>query len=192
MKLLTPGESQNVQGTIEIPERGGLNNGYTLATQLAQTIKNLDGTRPVSNGICSLWSGLDDETAKGQNQEQNSADGLASTRWERVTEPFTNGLDIVGYNYMEDLYERDHELFPERVILGSENFAVQIGYRWPFIQKLPYAIGDFTWTAWDYIGEAGWKSRIRRSRSSRSKKSVVLNAFSWFTLSVENCKRCRF
>ena len=139
----------------EIPERGGLNNGYTLATQLAQTIKNLDGTRPVSNGICSLWSGLDDETAKGQNQEQNSADGLASTRWERVTEPFTNGLDIVGYNYMEDLYERDHELFPERVILGSENFAVQIGYRWPFIQKLPYAIGDFTWTAWDYIGEAG-------------------------------------
>ncbi len=39
-----------------------------------------------------------------------------------ITEPFTNGLDIVGYNYMEDIYERDHEMFPERVILGSEIF----------------------------------------------------------------------
>ncbi len=139
----------------EIPERGGLNNGYFLATQIAGTIKSLDGTRPVSNGICSLWCGIDDELAKGQNQEQNSADGLDTTRWERVTEPFTNGLDIVGYNYMEDLYEHDHELFPERVMLGSENFAVQIGYRWPMVESLPYVIGDFTWTAWDYLGEAG-------------------------------------
>ncbi|MCR4989604.1 MAG: DUF4982 domain-containing protein [Lachnospiraceae bacterium] len=139
----------------EIPERGGLNYGYTLATKLAETIRKNDGTRPVSNGICSLWSGLDDALIKGQSQEQNSADGLEETKWERITEPFTNGLDIVGYNYMEDLYERDHELFPERVILGSENFAVQIGYRWPLVEKLPYAIGDFTWTAWDYLGEAG-------------------------------------
>ncbi len=139
----------------EIPERGGLNNGYSLATQLTEIIKKLDGTRPVSNGICSLWSGLDDEAARGQNQSQNASDGLIDTKWENVTEPFTNGLDIVGYNYMEDLYERDHELFPDRVMLGSENFAVQIGYRWPFVESLPYVIGDFTWTAWDYLGEAG-------------------------------------
>nr|MCR5128772.1 DUF4982 domain-containing protein [Lachnospiraceae bacterium] len=139
----------------EIPERGGLDNGYTLATGLAETIRRNDGTRPISNGICSFWSGLDDALIKGQNQEQNSADGLADTKWERITEPFTNGLDIVGYNYMEDLYERDHELFPERVMLGSENYAVQIGFHWPLVEKLPYAIGDFTWTAWDYLGEAG-------------------------------------
>ena len=139
----------------EIPERGGLNNGYSLAARLAETIRDLDGTRPVSNGICSLWSGLDDETVKGQSQEQNAPDEFGGIKWERVTEPFTNGLDIVGYNYMEDLYERDHKIFPERVMLGSENFPVQIGYRWPFIEHLPYVIGDFTWTAWDYLGEAG-------------------------------------
>lgn len=139
----------------EIPERGGLDNGYTLATDLAETIRQNDGTRPISNGICSLWSGLDDALIKGQSQEQNSAEGLEETKWERITEPFTNGLDIVGYNYMEDLYQRDHEMFPERVMLGSENFAVQIGFRWPLVEKLPYAIGDFTWTAWDYLGEAG-------------------------------------
>ena len=50
---------------------------------------------------------------------------------------------------MEDLYERDHELYPERVILGSENFPREIGFRWPVVEKLPYVIGDFTWTAWD-------------------------------------------
>ena len=139
----------------EIPERGGLSDGYAVASRLAGTIRRLDGTRPVSNGICSFWCGLDDELSKGQRQEQNAENGAGSTLWETATEPFTNGLDIVGYNYMEDLYERDHEMFPERVILGSENFPKEIGFRWPFVESHPYVIGDFTWTAWDYLGEAG-------------------------------------
>ena len=139
----------------EIPERAGLANGYTRSTMLAKTIRKLDSSRPVSNGICSLWSGLDDTLAKGQYQAQNVNIGVYEDLWEKATQPFTNGLDIVGYNYMEDQYEKDHEMFPERVILGSENFPNQIGYRWPFIEKHPYVIGDFTWTAWDYLGEAG-------------------------------------
>ena len=139
----------------EIPERGGLNGGYALASKLADTVRRLDGSRPVSNGICSLWSGLDDQTAEGMNQAQNAGNEGADCLWEKVTEPFTNGLDIIGYNYMEDLYEKDHAMFPERVILGSENFPKEIGFRWPLVEKLPYVIGDFTWTAWDYLGEAG-------------------------------------
>ncbi len=139
----------------EIPERGGLAKGYKTATLLAEKVRSLDGTRPISNGICSLWSGLDDALAVGQNQAQNSGDGFGTFLWENATEPFTNGLDVVGYNYMEDIYARDHEMFPERVILGSENFPKEIGFRWPMVEKTPYVIGDFTWTAWDYIGEAG-------------------------------------
>ncbi|MBQ6094338.1 MAG: DUF4982 domain-containing protein [Lachnospiraceae bacterium] len=138
----------------EIPERGGLGDGYARATMLAEKVRSLDGTRPVSNGICSFWSGLDDALATGQNQAQNANDDR-TTLWERATEPFTNGMDVVGYNYMEDLYEQDHEMFPERVILGSENFPKEIGFRWPLVEKLPYVIGEFTWTAWDYLGEAG-------------------------------------
>ncbi len=139
----------------EIPERGGLNDGYALATKLAEKMRSLDGTRPVSNGICSFWSGLDDELMEGQNSQQNAADDASKNLWETGTEPFTNGLDVVGYNYMEDLYEKDHEMFPDRVILGSENFPKEIGLRWPLVEKLPYVIGEFTWTAWDYLGEAG-------------------------------------
>ncbi len=139
----------------EIPERGGLANGYTTATRLAEKMRSLDPSRPVSNGICSYWSGLDDKLAKDQNNAQNAAGDFFKTLWEDNSEPFTNGLDIVGYNYMEDLYEKDHEMYPHRVMMGSENYPREIGYRWPLVESLPYVLGEFTWTAWDYIGEAG-------------------------------------
>ena len=139
----------------EIPERGGVGDGYMLADKLARKVKELDPSRPVSNGICSLWAGLDDHLAKGQSGNQNAADEHGADFWEKNTEAFANSLDVVGYNYMEDLYERDHELYPERVILGSENFPREVGFRWPEVLKRDYCIGEFTWTAWDYIGEAG-------------------------------------
>lgn len=139
----------------EIPERGGLGNGYTLATKIADKIRSLDSSRPISNGVCSMWSGLDDKLSGAKSHAQNAADDSTEYMWETVTEPFTNGLDVVGYNYYEDGYEKDHEMFPDRVMLGSENFPREIGYRWPLVEKLPYVIGDFTWTAWDYLGEAG-------------------------------------
>ena len=139
----------------EIPERGGLNGGYDLAVNLAEKVRQLDGSRPVSNGICSFWCGLDDCLAEGMNHAQNAGNEGMKDLWEKGTEPFAAGLDVVGYNYLEDLYERDHEMFPDRVILGSENFPKEIGFRWPLVEKLPYVIGDFTWTAWDYLGEAG-------------------------------------
>lgn len=151
----------------EIPERGGLNNGYTRATRLAETARILDPSRPISNAICSYWSGLDEElTQENMNKMmedvsvdaaslQNADGGKNDTSWEEYSEAFTNGLDIVGYNYMEDKYPLDHEMYPERVILGSENYPKEIGVRWPMVESTPYVIGDFTWTAFDYIGEAG-------------------------------------
>ncbi|MBE5915593.1 MAG: glycoside hydrolase family 2 protein [Pseudobutyrivibrio ruminis] len=151
----------------EIPERGGLNNGYTLATKLINHVRRLDASRPISNGICSFWSGLDDELTEEDLKKmkklmsgeatgvQNVDFGAEDLSWETYSEAFTNGLDIVGYNYMEDKYPRDHELYPERVILGSENYPKEIGKRWPMVESTDYVIGDFTWTAYDYIGEAG-------------------------------------
>lgn len=151
----------------EIPERGGLNNGYTRATRLSEAARLLDKSRPVSNAICSYWNGLDDELSQENMKKmmgndsaesislQNADGGKHDTSWEECSEPFTNGLDIVGYNYMEDKYPLDHEMYPDRVILGSENYPKEIGFRWPMVESAPYVIGDFTWTAFDYIGEAG-------------------------------------
>lgn len=149
----------------EIPERGGLNHGYTLAAKLAKKVRELDPTRPVSNALCSMWSGLDcfleEENmrklreAEGIDAGQNADAGKEDGSWEFHTEAFTNGLDVVGYNYMEEKYAYDHERYPDRVILGSENFGKDIGQHWPVILANPWIIGDFTWTAYDYLGEAG-------------------------------------
>ena len=150
----------------EIPERGGLNNGYTMATRIIEFARKLDASRPISNGICSFWSGLDDFDNEAYIQKLfgNAAENVSVQNadiqgedysWEEGTECFTNGLDIVGYNYMESRYERDHKLYPDRVILGSENYPKEIGIMWPMVERTPYVIGDFTWTAFDYIGEAG-------------------------------------
>ncbi len=168
----------------EIFERGGLNHGYTLATKLAEKVKSLDGSRPVSNGVCSYWSGLDDiltaenfrklQAQMGEAETfQNADGGREDTSWEEMSEAFVNGLDIVGYNYMEDKYPRDHEMYPERVILGSENFPKEIGKRWPMVESTPYVIGDFTWTAYDYIGEAG----IGKSYFVNPEDGLNVNAF---------------
>ena len=149
----------------EITERAGLDDGYTWATRLAEAIRALDPSRPVSNGICSFWNGLDDALMAAQLRKWAEADaaklqnadlgGRADMLWEEYTEAFANGLDVVGYNYLEDKYEQDHARFPERVILGSENYPVEVGRHWPMIERTPWVIGEFTWTAWDYIGEAG-------------------------------------
>ena len=149
----------------EITERAGLNDGYVWATRLAETFRKLDPSRPISNGICSFWNGLDDfliveqlrrwkESAAGGMQNADIG-GKKDLLWEQYTEAFSNGLDVVGYNYLENKYEQDHEMFPERVMLGSENYPKDIGVHWPMIERTPWVIGDFTWTAWDYIGEAG-------------------------------------
>ncbi len=146
----------------EIPERGGMNNGYTLAVRLAETVRRLDPTRPITNGICSYWNGLDEIKMGERLQKQKNAsaqnadfDDPENTEWEFYSEPFVNGLDVVGYNYQERRYPKDHEMFPERVMLGTENFPRQIGIHWPMIENTPHLLGDFTWTAVDYLGEAG-------------------------------------
>ena len=63
-------------------------------------------------------------------------------------------LDVAGYNYTESRYGMDHELHPHRVIVGSETPAVDRG-NWQLVREHPTCIGDFTWTGWDYLGEAG-------------------------------------
>ena len=41
------------------------------------------------------------------------------------------------------------------MIVGSETFPAKIDVMWDLVTRLPHVIGDFTWTGWDYLGEAG-------------------------------------
>ncbi|NLK07506.1 MAG: glycoside hydrolase family 2 protein [Firmicutes bacterium] len=63
--------------------------------------------------------------------------------------------DIAGYNYMTARHEADGRTYPNRVIVGAETFPPQIAENWDIVKRCGHVIGDFTWTGWDYIGEAG-------------------------------------
>jgi hypothetical protein len=71
---------------------------------------------------------------------------------------FFDSLDLVGYNYKEQLYEADHKRFPRLPILGSEN-GHHLG-AWKIVRDREYIAGQFLWTGIDFLGEArGWPVR---------------------------------
>ena len=48
--------------------------------------------------------------------------------------------------------------YPNRMMVGAETMAADLPYNWERVKKYPQLIGDFVWSAWDYLGEAcmGW------------------------------------
>ncbi len=73
-------------------------------------------------------------------------------------DPFFETLDVKGYNYGKHKYVEDHERLPNRVMYSSESYALEAFDYWMGVRDNDWVIGDFVWTAFDYIGEAsiGW------------------------------------
>jgi len=87
-------------------------------------------------------------------------------------DPFFATLDVCGYNYAaggdhgkESLYKLDHARMPDRVMMGTESYAMEAFSAWMGVVDNPFVIGDFVWTAFDYIGEAsiGWRGYWQES-----------------------------
>jgi len=74
--------------------------------------------------------------------------------WDDVA-PHMALLDVAGYNYGYNKYEADHEKYPDRIMYASESMPALTLPDWQMVEKLPYVFGSFTWTAMDYLGEAG-------------------------------------
>ncbi len=64
-------------------------------------------------------------------------------------------LDIAGYNYAITRYELDAVDYPDRISVGTETLPQKIYENWQHVTACPHSLGDFIWTGWDYIGEAG-------------------------------------
>jgi beta-galactosidase len=62
---------------------------------------------------------------------------------------------VSGYNYLNHRYEFDRQQFPARVICGTETWPLRAYPSWTDTARLPNVIGDFVWTALDYLGESG-------------------------------------
>lgn len=65
-----------------------------------------------------------------------------------------NGLDVLGLNYASSRYDEDAAKYPDRMMVGSETMVADLPYNWEQVKKYPQVVGDFVWSAWDYLGEA--------------------------------------
>ncbi len=97
-----------------------------IARQLIAAVKRFDATRPVTMALADI--------------NTSNATGVADM------------LDVVGYNYQEQYYERDHKAYPTRVIYGSENGRGL--EQWRAVALNDYVGGQFLWTGINFIGEA--------------------------------------
>ncbi len=153
--------------------------GVALAAEIVQVVKKHDATRPVTAGInitllLMAKMGINVFNADGadKTQPQQDADSTAfnemaaqsgarmvmaaaSEQADQISSPVLDLLDIAGYNYAQSRYENEQNLHPGRVIVGSETYPQDIAANWKLIEKCPWVIGDFMWTAWDYLGEVG-------------------------------------
>jgi len=122
----------------EIPNRDNPE-VVNLARMLGDFIRLIDPSRPITSAVNDLKPDKD---------------------------PYFSTIDVAGYNYghagynlKNNIYEPDHQRIPRRVMYGSESYPLEAYGAWMNATDYPYVIGDFVWTAFDYIGEAsiGWR-----------------------------------
>jgi beta-galactosidase len=146
--------------------------GAATGRDLAEKVRALDSTRYVTNGVNGVLAAVDDvrkgvaerrkaiEDGGGINTMMNQIGELMArvatmpAVTTRTAESF-GVLDVAGMNYLHGRYELDRDLFPNRVIVGTETAPPDIDRLWRLVLDNPHVLGDFTWTGWDYLGEVG-------------------------------------
>jgi len=143
----------------EIPQRAK-ERGYVIAKQLSDEVHRIDSTRPVTEAVCSLWDGRP---------------------WS-ATEKTFSFLDVGGYNYAWRQYVPDHNKFPSRIMVGTESFPKEAFENWHAVLSNSFVLGDFVWTAWDYLGETGIGNAVGNSA----------NHYPWFNAWCGDIDICGF
>ena len=118
----------------ELPERSD-SVGFAIAKRLYEVAKTFDTTRPVTQAITSYGR-------------------IPKEHWDSTAPAFAMS-DVASYNYLWKHYERDHGLYPERIMMSSESTATDAFINWRMANEKSYVLGDFIWTGMDYIGEVG-------------------------------------
>jgi len=78
----------------------------------------------------------------------------AGKKGDKASKGAADGLDVLGLNYAASRYDEDVKNYPDRLMVGSETMVADLPYNWERVKKYPQVLGDFVWSAWDYLGEA--------------------------------------
>lgn len=113
----------------EIVERAGPE-AVVTAKMLRSAVRELDTTRPVTSAVVN------------------------AKKWEDL-DSLIDVHDIAGYNYHLHSATDDHLRVPSRIITQTESYPKDAFANWELVQDNNFIIGDFVWTAMDYLGEAG-------------------------------------
>jgi beta-galactosidase len=114
----------------EIVERG-TPGAVETAKMLADAVKKIDNVRPVTSAIVD------------NGKEWSTLDSLMAAH------------DVAGYNYHLWSAAADHQRVPSRMIMQTESYPKDAFANWKLVKNNSYVIGDFVWTAMDYLGESG-------------------------------------
>jgi len=101
------------------------------AKMLRNAIQLIDSTRPITSAM-TTW-----------DAEWDIFDSLMAVH------------DVCGYNYQLHRAPSDHKRVPSRIIVHTESFPREAFKVWEMVSGNNYIIGDFVWTAIDYLGESG-------------------------------------
>ncbi|HJA92222.1 MAG TPA: DUF4982 domain-containing protein [Candidatus Eisenbergiella merdipullorum] len=146
----------------EIPEFTGSSQGLEILKKLAACVRRLDLSRPVALG----QHGMLNMELIGMTTDKTFAElqGMVSEEpgviggvdyWDMQTANSWEQLDIAGYNYIWPRYKMDAVKHPARVIMGTEIHPFWLYDYWQAVLENDNCIGDFVWSAMDYLGEAG-------------------------------------
>lgn len=171
----------------EIPEMTGVESGGYWSKLQADYVRSLDPTRPITAGIHGIINfakaGIDLQgksffELQGKSTE---APGVFNgvDYWAAQTGPSTDPLDIVGYNYIHPRYALDAAKDPNLVIHGTETHPLTTYDYWQATLANDNVIGDYIWTAYDNLGEAG-AGRVIWDRSD-PKEAGFMGGYPWLS-----------
>ncbi|MCC7174416.1 MAG: DUF4982 domain-containing protein [Bryobacterales bacterium] len=136
----------------EIPEVL-VERGPAMAKQLAALVRSLDSTRPVTQAFPTSTSG-------------------------RFPDAVFSVLDVGGYNYnLASHHAEDHRRVPARIMMTTESLPSRAFDEWRLAKDNPYILGEFVWTAMDYLGESGigaWSFGTPEQATQASKMSAFM------------------
>lgn len=146
----------------EVGELLGTSDGAYWAQVQADYVRSIDPTRPVSasaNGFVAPRPGKPrkphDLKAELMGKPVMGLPEGEDDEWGDQTLPASKALDIFGYNYMYGRYAHDAKKFPDRVIHATETHSFHTYDYWKACVENSNCIGDYIWTAYDNLGEAG-------------------------------------